>query len=70
MGGNIPGGDFPGGVWWVGIFLVGIFPGWIFLEPCRNAVSFTIAIIFFSLFFSTANLDALTKDAYQIFYIC
>ena len=35
-----------------------------------NAKSFAIVIIYFFLFFSTANLDGLTKVAYQNFYIC
>ena len=36
----------------------------------RKEKSFAIAIIFFFLFFSTTNLDELTKVACQIFSIC
>ena len=32
--------------------------------------TFAVAIIFFSLFFSTENLDGPTKVTYRIFYVC
>ena len=35
-----------------------------------NVKSFAIAIIFFFFSFSTANLDGLTKDDCQTFFIC
>ena len=37
--------------------------------PC-NAKRFAVAIIFFSFFFSTENLDRLTKVACRMFQIC
>ena len=41
-----------------------------FIAFACNVKNFATAIIFFSLFFSTANLNGLTKAAYRTFQIC
>ena len=43
---------------------------YVFLRLRETQKAFAMAIIFFSLFFPTTNLDGLTEVACRIFFVC